>query len=158
MKTANDIKAFLKNVADNTIIPGQRYDIRIDVNDGGFNSYVALTVSDETWNRKFPVTQDIKLHRNTNNAKDQPLAWEFRLGGVCNVYADNPDIAMYFGSYGKGQEIAAAEAEPFLGKLIERLKAEVKLQRKEIVKNKASEKAALLAKLKELDQVGDDVE
>ena len=52
---------------------------------------------------------------------------------------------MYFGSYGKGQEIAAAEAEPFLGKLIERLKAEVKLQRKEIVKNKASEKAALLA-------------
>ena len=116
------LKLFLKNVADNTIIPGQSYDIRIDIKDGGFNSYIALTVHEETWNRKTPVTQGLTLHRNTNNAKDLSLAWEFKLGGVCSVYTDNPDIAMYFGSYGKDAESAAAEAESYLDELTRILK------------------------------------
>ena len=150
-----NIKEYLKNMADNVILPGHRYDVRIDIDDGGFNSYVGIYISSDDFHRKQPVTAGVQLHRHTNNAKDLENTWRFELGGVCNPYADNPDVALYFGSYGKSADDAAKDAEPYLSKLLTLIKKQVALQKKDIEKTKQAERESLLARLKDLEDGGE---
>lgn len=149
-----NIKEYMKNIADNVILPGRTYDVRISIADGGVNSYIAISVYKEDFNRNPPVIQGITLHRHTNNAENLFNTWGFELGNVCNAYADNPDIVMYFGSYGKTADEAAKEAEPYLSILLKSIKKEVDKQKKEIEKSKQEEIDDLRERLKALEDEG----
>lgn len=150
MKSQN-ILEYLKNIADNIILPDQNYNLRVAINDGGENSYVGINISTEEFRRKRPVTSRVELHRHTNSVENLPNAWSFQLGSVCNVYADNPDITLFFGSYGKTADEASAEAQPYLSELLKLIKKAVAQQKEEVEAKNQAERDELLARLKELE-------
>ena len=46
------IREFLADIAENEIISGKKYSCRIEIEDGGYNSYVALDVDVDDWKHR----------------------------------------------------------------------------------------------------------
>ena len=145
------IYEFMKDVADNVAISGRKYDVRIPINDGGSNSYISICIYDDTFQRKQPVTQGIGLFRHTNSVDKLVNTWGFTLGEFCKAYADYPNIALKFESYGKTADEAEAEAVQYftmLRKLIEKQTSDYNVAD---AKSAEEEREKLLARLSELE-------
>jgi hypothetical protein len=153
MKVTSEINMvydFLKDMLDNEILHGEKYSFRIDISDGGYNSYIGFDADVETWRRNPPVTQALRLYRHTNSTNKLANTWEFSLGNVCNVVDDHPDIALFFGSFGKTLDEAENEAAEYFKKmqrLIRKQTSDLKIER---AKSAEEEKERLISRLHEL--------
>lgn len=148
---SDSVRRFLIDIAENHIIPGKKYSIRIEVDDGGVNSYIGLDVDVNDWRRATPVTSALRLFRNTNSNALIGNTWGFSLGTYFESYFENKGIPLFFGSHGKTQEEAEEEAAEFfkeLKRIIRKKTAEIKL---EAAKSAEEEKERLLARLSELE-------
>lgn len=146
------IREFLVDIAENEIIPGNQYSCRIEIEDGGYNSYVALDVDVDDWKHKpRKVTQGVRIFRHTNSASKLANTWCFRLGNVCHLYADEPSIPLEFSSYGKTPDEAEAEAEQYFNKLKKLIRKQTSVYKVEAAKSAQEEKEKLLERLKELE-------
>ena len=145
------VRDFLVDIANNEILQGKKYSHRIEIEDGGINSYISLCVDTHDFQRKTPVTQSVRLFRHTNSANKALHMWTFSLGSVCYEYADNPDIPLRFESYGKTPDEAEAEAAQYfkeLRKLIHKATSDYKIAAAESAQE---EREKLLARLSELE-------
>lgn len=145
------VRDFLVDIAENHIIVGKKYSLRIKIEDGGINSYIGLDVDVNDFDRKTPTSTPLRLFRHTNSNALIVNTWGFSLGTYFESYFDSNDIPLYFGSYGKTQEEAEAEATEFfreLKRIIRKKTAEIKL---EAAKSAEEEKERLLARLSELE-------
>lgn len=146
-----NIREYLTSIINKDIIHGKPYSKRIDIDDGGDNSYIGICVDEHEFNRKKPVLQGVRLFRHTNSPDKLINTWMFQLGDICNAYADFPDVPVEFSSYGKTKEEAEKEAAKYyvqLRKLIKKRTAEYKV---ESAKTAKEEREELLARLAELD-------
>lgn len=147
------VRDFLADMA-REVVHGKQYSIRLEIEDGGFNSYIGFNVDLDNWKSKGKV-QGVRLHRHTNSPDKLTNRWEFELGSVCHEYHSNPDIPLRFTSYGKSVEEAEAEAQSYfeeLEKLIQKQTSDYKIQ---AVKSAEKEKEELLARLAELEKVNE---
>lgn len=150
-KNSQTVRDFLSDIAENDIIPGKKYSLRIEINDGGYNSYVGFNVDTHDFQRVKPVTQALRLFRHTNSTEKKGCEWGFALGDACDNYAEHPDIPIEFSSYGKTPDVAAAEAAEYfkeLKRLIRKQTSEYKLKAAESAQE---EREKLLARLSELE-------
>lgn len=147
-----NIREFLVDIMDKDIIQGKKYDTRIEIEDGGYNSYIGLYVSVNDYGKKAPFTLGIDLIRNTNSADKLINTWRFGLGGICYPYADNPDIPLEFRSYGKTPDEAKAEAVKYFKELRKLIRKQTAKYKKEMAKSAEQERAELLARLAELEE------
>lgn len=146
------IREFLVDIAENEIISGKKYSCRIEIEDGGYNSYVALAVDVDDWKHKpRKVTQDVRIFRHTNSANRIENTWSFSLGNVCHLYADEPNIPLEFSSYGKSPGEAKAEAEQYFGELKKLIRKQTSGYKVAAAKSAQEEKEKLLERLKELE-------
>ena len=146
------IREFLADIAENEIISGKKYSCRIEIEDGGYNSYVGLNVYVDDWKHKpRKVTQGVRIFRNTNSANRLENTWRFSLGNVCHNYADYPDIPLEFSSYGKSPDEAEAEAKQYFNKLKKLIRKQTSDYKVESAKSAQEEKEKLLERLKELE-------
>ena len=148
-----NIREFLVDIMDKDIIQGKKYDKRIEIEDGGYNSYISLCVDVNDYGKKAPFTLGIDLIRNTNSADKLINTWGFRLGGICNPYADNPGIPLRFSSYGKTPIEAEAEAVKYFKELKKLIRKQTTEYKKEMAKSAEQERTELLARLAELEEV-----
>ncbi len=148
------VRDFLEQIALNEIISGKAYDVRIDINDGGYNSYIGLCVHTEDYGRKKPVTRGVRIIRHTNSVEKLENTWEFELGGVCHAYADNENIPLCFESYGKSPDEAEAEAEKYYDKLVGLIRKKTSDYKIQEAESEEIERAKLLERLAELDKNG----
>ena len=89
------IREFLVGVAENEIIIGKKYSCRIEIEDGGYNSYVALDVDVDDWkHRPRKVTQDVRIFRHTNSASKLANTWCFTLGKTVFLTRAEADAAL----------------------------------------------------------------
>lgn len=146
-----DVYEYLKDIAGG-IINGKSYDARIELDDGGYNSYIAICVYDTDFNRPKSVTQSIEIFRHTNSASNIKNTWCFKLGNVCHPYKDNPDIPLCFESYGVSKEDAEAEAQKYFIKLKNLIQKKTSEYKSSDAESKKAEREALLLRLKELDE------
>lgn len=103
------VRDFLTDIAANEIVQGKQYSIRIEIEDGGINSYIALFVGVEDYKHKpRNVTREVQIFRHTNSASKLENEWSFSLGNICHPYADEPNIPLEFKSYGKSPDEAEA--------------------------------------------------
>ena len=147
---SDKIRDFMVDIAENYIVKGKKYSVRIEIKDGGINSYIGLCVSVEDFHRKIPVISGISLFRHTNSVENLENTWKFNLGDICNPYTDNISIPLEFSSYGKTQSECMAEAEKYFEKIkriVRKQTAEYNLRETE---NEEAEKEALIKRLKEL--------
>ena len=145
------VREFLVDIAENCVIPGKKYSVRIEVDDGGVNSYIGLDVDVNDWRRATPVTTALRLFRHTNSIALIGNTWGFSLGTYFESCFDNKDIPLFFGSHGKAQEEAEMDAAEFfkeLKRIIRKKTAEIEL---EAAKSAEEEKERLLARLSELE-------
>jgi len=147
------VRDFLVDIAENEIIKDKAYSVRIEVDDGGINSYVSLCVDVNDWNKKKPVTQALRLFRHSNSVGKKTNEWAFHVGDICNTYFDYPDIPMYFGSYGVTIVDAEEEAAKYFSKLKNLIKKQTSIYKAESAKSAEEERAQLLARLNELEQL-----
>ena len=136
------IRDFLVEIAVE-ILKDEEYRVRIKLDDGGFNSYIGLSV-DVIEHEKPIRTSSIRLFRHTNTVDLIKNTWCFILGNICAPYADYPDIPLEFSSYGKTSKEAEKEAQKYLKEL-----------RAKIAKITA-EKERLKARLAELEGYSED--
>ena len=136
------IRDFLVEIADE-ILKDEEYRVRIKLDDGGYNSYIGLSV-DVIGREKSIRTSSIRLFRHTNTVDLIKNTWCFILGNICAPYADYPDIPLEFSSYGKTSKEAEKEAQKYLKEL-----------RAKIAKITA-EKERLKARLAELEGYSED--
>ena len=148
------IRDFLVEIADE-ILKDEGYRVRIELDDGGYNSYIGLTVDVIEYEK--PIrTSSIRLFRHTNTVDLIKNRWCFILGNICAPYADYPDIPLEFSSYGKTRKEAEKEAQKYLKELrakIAEITAEYKAER---AKNAEAEKERLKARLAELEGHSED--
>ena len=113
------IRDFLVKIADE-ILKDEEYRVRIKLDDGGYNSYIGLSVDviEDVIEYEKPIrTSSIRLFRHTNTVDLIKNRWCFILGNICEPYADYPDIPLEFSSYGKTREEAEKEAQKYLKEL-----------------------------------------
>lgn len=146
------ILEYMKDIADNVALSGRKYNERISIDDGGNNSYISICVDTATFQRKRPVTQSVRLFRHTNSTDKLTNTWGFELGDVCNVYADYPNIALKFESYGKTSNEAESEATKYFPKLRKMIEKQTSDYRIADAESAQEEREKLLARLSELDQ------
>lgn len=146
-----NILEFMKDIADNEALPGKEYSVRIEIDDGGINSYISVCIDTYDYDRKTPVTESIRLFRHSNSDDKLVENWEFRIGNIINIYADKRDAPMFFGSYGKIYEEAEQEAIPYFDRLREMVKKRTSDYKIEAAKGAEEEREKLLARLSELD-------
>lgn len=147
-----DVRNFLVDIAENELFTGKEYKLRIEIDDGGMNSYIGFNVDLDDWKANGKI-QSLRIYRHTNTPKKLVETWDISLGNICNEYHCYPDIPIRFSSYGKTPE-EAAEARGYfkrLRRLIQKCTAEYKAAAAESAQD---EKAALLARLAELENVG----
>lgn len=147
------VRDFLADMA-REVVHGKQYSIRLEIEDGGFNSYIGFNVDVDDWKSKGKI-QGVRLYRHTNSADKMTNRWEFELGGICYEYHSNPDIPLRFTSYGKSPEEAEVEAQSYfeeLEKLIQKQTSDYKISAANLVKE---EKEKLLARLAELEKVNE---
>ena len=145
------VRDFLVDVAENLIISGKPYSLRIELDDGLDNSYIGFDVDTDGLGCKEPTVAGLRLYRHTNCKGRLDVIWKYELGNICNPYIGNKDIPLFFGSYGKTQGEAEAEAVKFfkeLKRIIKKKTAEIKL---EAAKSAEEERERLLARLSELE-------
>lgn len=146
------IREFLADIAENEIISGKKYSCRIEIEDNGHNSYVALDVDVDDWeHRPRKVTQDVRIFRHTNSANRLENTWCFSLGNVCHLYADEPNIPLEFSSYGKSPDEAEAEAKQYFMELKKLIRKQTSRYKVEAAESAQEEKEKLLERLKELE-------
>ena len=148
-----NIREFLVDIFLNEIVQGKEYSERIEIEGGGFNSYIGLWVNTTDFDRSVPISYCIRLFRHANSIEELANTWEFLLGDITHKLNENPGIPLRFSSYGKTPEEAEAEAVKCfkeLRKLIRKRTAEYK---KETAKSTEQERAELLARLAELEEV-----
>lgn len=146
------VREFLVDIAENEIISGKKYSCRIEVDDGGYNSYVALDVDADDWKHKpRKVTQGVRIFRHTNSSSKLANTWCFTLGNVCHLYADEPSIPLEFSSYGKCPDEAEAEAKQYFSELKKLIRKQTSAYKVEAAESAQEEKEKLLERLKELE-------
>lgn len=146
------VREFLADIAENEIISGKEYSCRIEIDDGGYNSYVALCVDVDDWKHKpRNVTQGVRMFRHTNSVNGLENTWCFTLGNVCHLYADEPNIPLEFSSYGKRPDEAGIEAKQYLARLRKQVRKQTAAYKVEAAKSAQEEKEKLLERLKELE-------
>ena len=69
------VREFLEDILTNEIIPGRKYDVRIDIDDGGQNSYISVCIDTEDFQRKTPVIREITLFRHSNSVNKLVNTW-----------------------------------------------------------------------------------
>lgn len=136
------IRDFLVEIADE-ILKDEEYSVLIELDDGGYNSYIGLSV-DVIGREKSIRTSSIRLFRHTNTVDLIKNRWCFILGNICAPYADYPDIPLEFSSYGKTRKEAEKEAQKYLKELRAKI-AEI-----------TAEKERLKARLAELEGYSED--
>ena len=145
------VREFLEQIAKEEIIQGEQYSLRIEIDDGGFNSYIGFNVDIETYNRKIPETQALRLYRHTNDMNKLVNTWGFNLGDIIHDYPKNQNVPMKFNTYGKTWEEAEKEASQYFSKIkkmIHKRTSDLKIKK---ASDKETEKEQLLARLKELE-------
>lgn len=146
------VRDFLVDMANNEIVQGEKYSHRIEIDDGGFNSYIGFDVDVDTWKHKpSKVTSEVRIYRHTNSVKKLENEWSFSLGNICNQYADEPDIPLKFASYGKTPDEAETEAVQYftaIRKLIRKQTSDYKIAK---ATSAQEEREKLLARLSELE-------
>lgn len=147
-----NIRDFLVDIADNEIVQGKSYNVRIEISDGGENSYIGLCVDIEDFRRKVPVTRGVRFFRHTNSVNRLINKWEFGLGDVCNAYADYPKIPIKFSSYGKSADDAEVEAQDYIKELKKRIRKITSDYKIQIAEETDKEREQLLARLADLDK------
>ena len=131
------VREFLVDVAENEIISGKKYSCRIEIEDGGYNSYVALDVDVDDWEHKpRKVTQGVRIFRHTNSTNRLENTWSFSLE---------------FSSYGKCPDEAEAEAEQYFSELKKMIRKQTSAYKVEAAESAQEEKEKLLERLKELE-------
>lgn len=143
------VRDFLKDMARG-VVHGKRYAIRIDIEDGGYNSYIGFDVYLDDWKSKGEI-QGLRLYRHTNSIDRLSNEWSFVLGSVFREYHLNPGIPLRFSSYGKALKEAEAEARGYFAeieKLIQKRTSDYKI---EAANSAEEEKKKLLARLAELE-------
>ena len=147
---SNTIREFLVDVAENHIMQGKSYSLRIPIDDGGSNSYIGFGLDLDDWKSKGEI-QQLSLFRHTNSVDKLTNTWKFELGGICNEYHANPNMPIMFSSYGKTPDEAEAEAQSYFKEmklLIKKRTAQYKIEATQTAKE---EKEKLLARLAELE-------
>ena len=154
------VREFLEQIAKEEIIQGEQYSLRIEIDDGGFNSYIGFDVDIETYkttlmspkeSMKTPKTKALRLYRHTNDMNKLVNTWGFNLGDIIHDYPKNQNAPMKFDTYGKTWEEAEKEASqyfPKIKKLIHKRTSDLKTEK---AADKEKEKERLLARLKELE-------
>lgn len=146
----NKVYEFLKDMADHEIIHGKKYSFRIEISDGGVNSYIGFDADVEDFSRKSPVLRSVSIYRHTNSTDNLPNTWTFSLGDICNPLDDYPDIALYFGSYGKSSDDAEIESAKYFAHIKQKIRKITAARKAEEAKSAEEEKEKLLARLHEL--------
>ena len=144
------VKEFLEQIEKEEILHGKKYSLRIDVDDGFYNSYIGFDVDVETYNRKTPVTSSLRLHRHTNDINGLVNTWGFALGNIIHSYPQNRNVPLEFRTYGKDFAEAEKEASEYFAKikkLIRKRTSDIKIQ---MASEAEEEKEQLLARLEEL--------
>lgn len=148
---ANKVRAFLVDIAEKEIVQGKKYDIRLAINDGGYNSYISLCVDTHDFMRKKPVTQSLRIFRHSNSMSHLVNTWGFDLGSICHVYVENRDIPIEFSSYGVTVDQAEAEAEKHFNNILKEVRKQTSLYKAEEAETLKEEKEMLLARLSEIE-------
>ena len=144
------VREFLEDILTNEIIPGRKYDVRIDIDDGGQNSYISVCIYAEDFQRKTPVISEITLFRHSNSVNKLINTWKFELGDICNPYADNPEIPLQYSSYGKTADEAETEASEYYNKLRQLIRKQTSDYNIKDAETEQEERKELLARLAEL--------
>lgn len=148
---ATKVRDFLSDMAEHEIIQSNKYDIRIELKDGDFNSYIGFTVEVNDWKHNPPVLQSVSLFRHTNDAKALYKTWSFMLGNVCHLYHDEPDNHIRFETYGKTADEAESEAVEFFAKIKKLIQKQTSEYKVKATISAEEERTKLLARLKELE-------
>lgn len=150
-KSCQTVRDFLEGIAEDDIIHGKKYSLRIEINDGGYNSYIGFNVDVCDYNRVKPVVQGLRLFRHTNSTEKKECEWGFELGGVCDNYAEHPAISIKFSSYGKTPDVAAAEAAEYFKELKRLIRKQTSEYKQKAAETAQKEREELLARLSELE-------
>lgn len=148
---ANKVRAFLVDIAEKEIVQGKKYNIRLAINDGGYNSYIGLCVDTHDFMRKKPVTQSLRIFRHSNGMSHLVNTWGFDLGSICHAYVENRDIPIEFSSYGVAVDQAEAEAEKHFNNILKEVRKQTSLYKVEEAETLKEEKEILLARLSEIE-------
>ena len=150
------VREYLVNIAQNEIMAGKKYSERIEIKDGGYNSYIGLCVDIDDCNKaRKKALQGIRLFRHSNSTFMLGECWHFALGGICNPYCDNAEIPIEFLTSGRDVKDAEREAEMYFMRMLALIKKSTAAMRIEAAESEKAEKAALLARLEELDKGAD---
>ena len=144
------VKESLEQIEKEEILHGRRYCLRIDIDDGFYNSYIGFDVDIENYNRKTPTTMALRLYRHTNDIDGLVNTWGFALGNILHNYPQNRNVPLEFRTYGKEFAEAEKEASQYFAKikkLIQKRTSDIKIQ---MASEAESEKERLLARLEEL--------
>lgn len=144
------VRKFLESVAQKTI-DGERYSERIELKDGGYNSYIGLCVDADDYNKlKRPRTYGIRIFRHSNTVDIIKNCWEFDLGDIVNPLCENKNIPLCFRTYGTSLDSAEQEAEKHFAQLMKQIEKRTSEKKVAAAESAAKEKELLLARLKEL--------
>lgn len=145
------VRDFLSDMAEHEIIQSKKYDLRIELKDGDYNSYIGFTVDVSDWQHNPPVLQDVRLFRHANDAKALYKTWSFMLGNICHLYHDEPDNPIRFETYGKTADEAESEAVVFFAKIKKLIQKQTSEYKVKATISAEEERTKLLARLKELE-------
>ena len=154
-KKIMSVREFLADIAANEILPNKKYALRIDIDDGGYNSYIGFNVDLDDWKSKGKI-QSLRLYRHTNSTDRLSNTWQFSLGEICNEYYAHPNIPIKFTSFGKTPGEAEAEAAEYYGKLRRLVRKQTSDYKIEQAKTAKAEREELLARLAELEGLEND--
>ena len=154
-KKIMSVREFLADIAANEILPNKKYALRIDIDDGGYNSYIGFDVDLDDWKSKGKI-QSLRLSRHTNSTDRLSNTWQFSLGAICNEYHTYPDIPIEFSSFGKTPNEAEAEAAEYYNRIRKLVRKETTVYKIEIAKTAEAEREKLLARLAELEGLEND--
>lgn len=150
MIDTTEVRKFLEDIAHSAIVPKHKYSVRIELNDGGYNSYVSLCVDIHDNGKEKGMLECVRIFRHTNGVKEFANAWSFDLGNICHLLEQEPNVPIKFSSYGKTAEEATAEAREYFKELKRLVKKETSDYKKAAAKSEAEEREVLLARLREL--------
>jgi hypothetical protein len=145
---ASEVREFLLDLLKNDVIPGKEYSVRIELDDGGYNSYIGLNFDIESYD-KTPVMKGLRIYRHTNSFSNLGVEWGFRLGSICYLISEYPGVPIEFSSYG----VTVSEAEEEASKYFSELKKLIQKKTSEYGYEITAEKERLLARLNELDNL-----
>lgn len=147
-----NVRDFMADIAANEVLPGKQYNFRIEIDDGGINSYIGFAVDLDDWKVKGKI-KELRLFRHTNNADGLSNTWSFYLGAICNEYHANPDIPLQFSSYGKTPSEAEAEAAEYFNEIRRLVRKQTSDYKIRLAETAQEEREKLLARLSELEGV-----